>query len=219
MAALDRRAAASMPDIGGIAPMRPADLADPLDFILGDHYRQRALCGQIERFAATPVLDRALGLDIVAFLSGDMAIHVIDEEQDLFPLLRRSCAPEDEIERVLAALSREHGDDERTAQGVCDAIVRLLGQDSDTIEPALREPLVAFARRQRRHLMVENSIVLPLARARLSAADRANLARRMASRRGWTPPRGRDAPAAPPPAGTEAAASFTPSLRRAPDRY
>ena len=44
-----------------------------------------------------------------------------------------------------------------------------------------------FARNERRHLALENSVVLPLARRRLSAEDLAGLSARLTARHGAAP--------------------------------
>ena len=48
----------------------------------------------------------------------------------------------------------------------------------------LARDAMAFATLQRRHLAWENGTILPLARQRLSAEDKAELGRRMTARRG-----------------------------------
>ncbi|WP_420347764.1 hemerythrin domain-containing protein [Pelagibius sp.] len=159
-------------------------LAKPLDYIFADHFRQRTLCNLLEELADAATPDEPLTREVIGFLAGDMALHVQDEEEDLFPLLRRRCPPEDEIEAVLSALAREHHADERMARDIvegleaCMAAGRAPRTDAD-----LRARLTEFARRQRRHLAVENSIVLPIARNRLTELDLANLTKRMAERR------------------------------------
>ncbi|WP_299398847.1 hemerythrin domain-containing protein [Pelagibius sp.] len=159
-------------------------LAKPLDYIFADHFRQRTLCNLLEELADATALDEALAREVVAFLVGDMAVHVLDEEDDLFPLLRRRCPPEDEIEAVLGALAREHEADERMAGNIVEGLQACVATgNAPRADPDLRARLTEFARRQRRHLAVENSIVLPIARQRLTELDLANLTKRMTERR------------------------------------
>ncbi len=160
-------------------------LQEPLNFIFADHYRQRVVCTLLEELADAATLDAAKAEEVVDFLANDMVRHVLDEEEDLFPLLRRRCAPEDEIEAILDKLALEHTADERLGRDLVVAIGALIANGTaPRIRPKVREMMLAFARSQRRHLMVENNIVLPIARTRLVEADIANLARRMAARRG-----------------------------------
>lgn len=165
-------------------------LAKPLEFIVADHLRQRNLCCIMERLADEPLLNHALAGAVADHISGEMTIHVIDEEEDLFPLLRRRASPEDEVERVLGLLSREHREDDRLAETIVAGLRQAIDANADELSFALRDALRNFVRRQRRHLAVENAIVMPLAEIRLTQNDREGLARRMAVRRGIRPGRG-----------------------------
>ena len=162
-------------------------LREPLNFIFADHYRQRVVCTLLEELADAATLNAAKAEEVVDFLANDMARHVLDEEEDLFPLLRRRCAPEDEIEAILNQLALEHAADERLGRDLVVALGALIAAGTaPRIRPKVRELMLDFARRQRRHLMVENNIVLPIARTRLLDADLAGLTRRMAARRSGT---------------------------------
>lgn len=180
-----------MPAGTSIDESRPAEglgradlslLKRPLEFLLADHHRQRSLCHLLDGLADAAAPDAAAIGAVISYIELDLALHVIDEEEDLFPLVRRRARPEDDVERVLGLLSREHVEDDRLAE------IILSGLDRNAAAPELtsecRTALRAFARRQRRHLAVENAIVMPLAELRLTAKDRAGLARRMAARRG-----------------------------------
>lgn len=160
-------------------------LGTPLEFLLADHLRQRVLCKHVEQlvqgFGGTANMMR----EVIIYMTEDMPLHVQDEEESLFPLLRNRCKPEDEIERVLARLSGEHTADARLAEGIVRSLVSLDGNpvpiQSDS---ALQEQMRAFARAERYHLALENSLVLPLARVRLTASDLQKLSSEMAERRG-----------------------------------
>lgn len=161
---------------------------EPLNWLFAEHYRHRQLCGLVERVGLATVLLREEAEEIVAFLRHDMPLHVIDEEDDLFPLLRRRCLPEDEMGRVLGALSAEHRDDMAHAEALVAVLRRALedghapGQDLET-----RRLFSDFANRERRHIALENAVVLPIARMRLTPQDLAALGRRLAARRGIAP--------------------------------
>ncbi|MGI9522769.1 MAG: hypothetical protein ACR2PG_14090, partial [Hyphomicrobiaceae bacterium] len=72
-----------------LEPLPRELLRKPLDYILADHLRQRVLCVLCEQLANTEVLIVEIAEEVVAYLKTDMRVHVIDEEQDLFPLIRR----------------------------------------------------------------------------------------------------------------------------------
>lgn len=167
--------AAIMRDAGARDPIGALDrglLARPLEFILADHLRQRTLCRLLDRFADAPALDRELARAAAEHLRRDLAIHVLDEEEDLFPLLRRRARPADDIERVLGLLSREHSEDDRLAETIAAGLGAVLDRGASSLDETLRAALRSFAERQRRHLAVENAIVMPLAEARLTPKDR-----------------------------------------------
>jgi hemerythrin-like domain-containing protein len=168
-----------------IDPTALALLSEPLDFFFAEHFRQRKLCNLIEELAMADALDRRLAAEVLDFLRHDMALHVRDEEEDLFPLIQRRCLPEDEIDRVLSALTAEHAGDRHLADVMIDGLTRALNEERPPgNSPELREAMIDFARNERRHLALENSVVLPLARLRLTADDLAELSARLAARRG-----------------------------------
>jgi hemerythrin-like domain-containing protein len=159
-------------------------LKTPLDYILADHHRQRELFSMCDELAEAETFDPKLADAIAGFLETEMELHVIDEEEDLFPILRRRLLPEDDVERIIGLLSGEHAADEALAGEIIAALRQGLRTDGAIVEPALRNALLTFADRQRRHLAVENAIIIPLAVKRLSKKDTAELGGRMAVRRG-----------------------------------
>ncbi|GAB4359394.1 MAG: hemerythrin domain-containing protein [Kiloniellaceae bacterium] len=167
-----------------IEPASTALLSDPLNFFFAEHFRQRKLCNLIEQMALAETLDPLLAAEVLAFLQNDMALHVQDEEQDLFPLMRQRCPREDEIERVLSALTAEHAGDRHLAGIVINGLETAL-RDSQPVaaQAGLREAMIDFARNERRHLALENSVVLPLARLRLTVDDLLALSARLLERR------------------------------------
>lgn len=168
-------------------PLPPGLLRQPIAYIEADHHRHRVLCRLAEQLAGAlaeggpPMPDVARS--IADFLAQDMALHLVDEEQDLFPLLRRRAEPGDEIEAILGRLSTEHAAEELQSRGLVEALRRLAGDDGPA-DPAIAAGLVAYARAERAHLALENAVVMPLARARLKPSDLRALALRMAARRG-----------------------------------
>lgn len=175
-----------------LEPLPTALLRKPLDYILADHLRQRVLCVLCERIAERRDAAAEAGTgntadivrEVLDFIEHDMVVHVIDEEQDLFPLIRRRAKPDDDIEEALGQLSGEHADDGELGARIAAGLKAL--RDGDTKRPPaeLAADLRAFAASQRQHLALENATVMPLARVRLTARDLEELAARMAARRG-----------------------------------
>jgi hemerythrin-like domain-containing protein len=175
---------AAVEDPPQIEPASSALLSDPLDFFFAEHFRQRKVCNCLERLATIKALDVTLATELLGFLRRDMALHVQDEEEDLFPLMRLRCSLEDGIERVIAALSAEHAGDRHLADIVITGLESALADGPlPAADPELRDAMIDFARNERRHLALENSVVLPLARLRLTAADLAELSARLTRRR------------------------------------
>ena len=168
------------PRIGKLAPSL---LSKPLDFIAADHVRQRRLCAAVEQIAEGGTTDPMLVEEILAHIRDDLGPHIDDEERDLFPLLRRRCEPEDEIDLILGRLDREHSEDKSAIATLVDDLTRLQAP-GPAVDAAMAARLRAFARTVLRHLAIETGAILPLARARLMPADLASLAKRMAARRG-----------------------------------
>jgi len=172
--------------------LRPADQSDrfrdPLGFIYTEHYRNRIICNTLD--SATPAQRLNLSTQeleaIVDFYSIDRPLHVADEEKSLFPLLRKRCKPSDNLPQILALLEAEHRSDQPLIDDVIDGLVSIIRRgvvaDPDLFAARCR----AMSDFQRRHLAWENSIVMPLAKRRLSAPDLVDLGRAMAERRGMT---------------------------------
>lgn len=164
----------------------PAELIDdPLNWIFADHFRQRQVCAILDHLvSSTDVLPEAIAA-ASAYLKIDMPLHVQDEEEDLFPLIRKRCVPEDEIEGVLSRLARDHEQDKDQAvetSAILDAALQAGYPISRDGQSASR--IKAFARHQRDHLIMENAVLLPIARLRLKPEDLQELSRAMAARRG-----------------------------------
>ena len=166
-----------------LMPTDPALLGNPLVFIHEDHLREREICTVLDRIAGAPVPDRNDVDGALAFLRNELPLHLEDEEQDLFPLLKRRCGQEDEIDKVIARLESDH----QHADIDTPEVVHILGTlapGAPALSDAGRSALRDYAAHARRHLILENAIILPFARVRLTADDLQTLRLRMQARRG-----------------------------------
>lgn len=157
--------------------------ANPLDFIAEDHLAEREICALMDDVAASAAADVETCDRIIAFLKYQLPAHLEDEEQDLFPMLRRRCDPEDEIDKALDRLQNDH----RHAGVDTPVVIALLAAAAvrqTEINAAGRTILADYARNARRHLIFENAIILPLARLRLRTSDLNRMRRNMLKRRG-----------------------------------
>lgn len=167
----------------GQGPTDPGLLARPLDFISEDHLRERQICAEIDSLVATEAFNRQAGVTILRFLNEELGVHLRDEAEDLFPALARRCTEEDSIATVLGRIRQDQDQALSLLPRVRGAIAGCL--DSGTaLSDADREVLARFAAHVRRHLVAENAILLPIARARLTRGDLRRLSDHMRSRRG-----------------------------------
>lgn len=166
-----------------LSPTNPALLENPLDFIHEEHLREREICTQLALLAGaqTPQADTAAA--IVGFLRDELPLHLADEEEDLFPLLRRRCLPEDEIDTAIRRLTSDHRHaDDDTPRVIAD--LEELSAGACALPEEMRDRFASYAGHARRHLILENAIILPFARLRLTARDIETLRLRMMQRRG-----------------------------------
>lgn len=156
---------------------------DPIDVLAETHFRERAVLGLLDRLAEAERPNAAEAAEALAHVVHETPAHHRDEDDGLFPLLRRRAEPEDEIGPLLDRLSAEHEAAAAHARTLAPVLARLAagGAGPDDGE---RAALRAYARAERRHLILENAVALPLARARLTASDRRDVLRRMAALRG-----------------------------------
>ena len=157
-------------------------LPDPLSHFAEEHLRQREVCAMLDTLAAAARPDRDMARAALRYLSTALPRHMRDEAQILFPLLRQRSAPEDEINDTLRRLDADHAQSTRALDAVIAALGRLASSGGAlTAEEATT--ITGFAAHERRHLIVENAIVLPLARVVLTAGDLEALRGAMVRRR------------------------------------
>ncbi|OZB18355.1 MAG: hypothetical protein B7X55_05015 [Rhodobacterales bacterium 34-62-10] len=165
------------------APTSPRLLARPLDFISEDHLRERQICAVIDGLATAVVFDPKQATAVLRFLNEELNVHLRDEAEDLFPLLARRCTKEDAIEGVIDRIRADQDEVMRLLPRVRSLLAGCLDSGG---KPTAEERAVLsrFAGHVRRHLVAENAILLPIARARLTRADLRSLAKHMQTRRG-----------------------------------
>ena len=164
-------------------PLGPGDC--PLEALREVYFLQRQICLDMETLADTTTARPALALAVLTNLCRDLPLHHADEDEGLFPLLRARALEEDEIDRLLTRLSADHEAKAAAIQPLLAALACMADQALPA--PEDRVALRALAQAERRHMIIENAILLPLAQARLTDADRRQLIAAMAARRA-TPP-------------------------------
>lgn len=164
-------------------------LKDPLLWFFAEHHKHRQICQKLNENAESVILNEGLVREILTFLKEEMPLHIIDEEDDLFPLLRRRCEPEDRLERTLGKLSGEHAADMDLGKDVITVLESALESRRGLgTSQSSRDIITRFCTSQRNHIALENAVVLPIARSRLTKEDTKSLAKRLAARRGLPDP-------------------------------
>ncbi|MDA1097670.1 MAG: hemerythrin domain-containing protein [Proteobacteria bacterium] len=165
-------------------------MREPIEYIFADHYRLRQIIATMDRFLTEGVfalpLATGAGPDITviqAYLHDDLPKHIADEEEDLFPHLEQYCQNDGDAKQILATLRQEHADNFTLLPPVMAGLDNLLA-GAAVLERELFETSAArFVETQRRHVIWENNIILPLARRFIKADDMVIMGRSMAARR------------------------------------
>lgn len=168
----------------------PDDFKRPIAVIEADHAYQLAICDVLDRLVHNPRhgAEEAEIAAVHEYLCTGLPMHMADEEEDLFPLLRKHAGGDDGLEQILGQLHLEHRTDGRLIDDLCRDIECLIGGQAFADPARFLMTAFAFSETQRRHLAWENAVVLSRARKFLTKADRAELGRRMARRRGFDLP-------------------------------
>ncbi len=156
------------------------DAEDPLDFVLDEHLRHRVMCDALDALIDAKTPGSGVVAKLAEFIRSDLSQHIADEEEAFFPMLRWRCLPEDEIDPALERMNREHGEDRELSTRVRIILMKMAmeGRPVEAYSGA-RETLKRFAQNQRRHMMLENAVLMPLVRLRLTDEDKRALATRL----------------------------------------
>jgi len=155
-----------------------ADYPEPLGFIFKEHGKHLALCDLLEEIADTLLdkVDRKKARFAADMLKYELPLHHRIEEEALFPMLMMHAAGSDNADEIITRLSEEHVVDESFAEELIEFLEQLAHaqplEDANMFGYMLR----GFFENYRRHVMWENSVVLPLAHRRLSAEQLRELA-------------------------------------------
>ena len=160
-------------------------VSEPLDFLRSITYQQREVSLILEAVVDGKAMPEAV-IDACQFLSVELFLHLHDESEDVVPMLRARCKPDDNIEPVIQDLSQEHSAIKllslKVSKTLMSQVAKKPGRKAGKI---LREQAKELIEGLRRLSAIENGIILPIARARFSNTDLEELSLRMAMRRGW----------------------------------
>ena len=158
---------------------------NPIDVIARDHRFVEHLCDALERIAESlpDRVDCILVTGVVSSLKVNLAIHIRDEEDGLFPLLEKQALPDDNISGILAELAIEHATDEGFADDIIEELECLARGEKPQNAELLGHMLRNFFEHLRRHLAWEDAIVIPMAQKRLNPDDLESLSKAMIKHR------------------------------------
>jgi hemerythrin-like domain-containing protein len=180
-----RRTAGQNGPMDGLLPS-PAVFDAPLEVIDDSHLRIRRHCATLMRLAQQPrdrgPDSRAAAAAVVRFFDGECALHHRDENDDLFPALHRF-APSADLNAVDALIARLRADHAKLEALWSDLRPRLLAAMAGDASQLDAAAAADFASAHERHMALEESTLLPLARRVLDERVIASVARRMARRR------------------------------------
>ncbi|MBL6951889.1 MAG: hemerythrin domain-containing protein [Alphaproteobacteria bacterium] len=165
-------------------------LREPIEYIFADHYRLRQVVAAMDRllieglFVSPLAEDNGSDVAVVrTYLVDELPIHIADEEEDLFPCLEQRCPGDGETGQILATLRQEHVEDFALLPPVTAGLDNLLAGGAVREGELFEASAARFVETQRRHIIWENNIVLPLARRYFTVDDMANMGHNMAARR------------------------------------
>lgn len=156
--------------------------SDPLTVLIEDRLSCRHAMADLMSLASAPEPDRATAEAAMRFLRDEIPQQLACTKLDLFPILRQRAEPEDCVEMLFARLER---DDLDAAEARNPALKILWAMSvGRRVSAERRARLSAYAVMECKRVALENAVMLPLARVRLTTADREQLLWRMSRRRG-----------------------------------
>ena len=161
-------------------------LRDPVAFLIADHVRQQKICNALDLLAADSMSDgfHETAAAIADYLSEDFPLHIQDEETDLFESLRVACCFKEDVVSLIDCLTHDHVADLSLAAGIVADLRKLAVHGREADVPHFARLAGAFSATERRHLDLEEKVLLPLAQHRIPAEELERVGRAMARRRG-----------------------------------
>lgn len=161
---------------------------EPLEMLAACHERIEAQLATLEKLVehvplrGADALAREAAAQVMRYFDTAGVEHHRDEDEEIFPLLRRLAAERDrpEVSAVINGLEQDHSTMDAQwsrLRARLDAICT--GRDARLDA----EDVAPFAWLYRRHMEKESALVLPFAREAISETERARLGSRMAARR------------------------------------
>lgn len=166
----------------------PSAEQDAVDMLLACHQRIRSLTTIALRLAdaeeATPAEVINAAESVHRYYTVALPLHEADENDSLYPRLRRALAGEDF--RAAELMVEQHGPIDATVAALVPlwAELRSCPERLPVLRPELRRNASRLQELWNEHLALEEEIVFPLIRSKLGADDLQAMHREMKQRRG-----------------------------------
>lgn len=168
------------PDDWQIEEIPDGLIDNALEFIFAEHQRQREASAILLKVAEGAFNHQGI-VRLTEFFKIDLALHICDEEEVLFPLLRKHCTKEDDVDAIIDRLVKEHLGDITGRGDVITILTDLLA--GKPLDDSAKQRLSSFSEHVRQHLALENATLLPIARVRLGTKELRLLSKLMKQRR------------------------------------
>lgn len=145
---------------------------NPLDILDHEHQRLTLLCDVLESIAdELPGASHSLCSMAAKILKHELPVHHVIEDECLFPVLRKRVRPEDNLDAIFTQLEAEHASDDSYSKDLIECL-ESMGQGVEPANPEMVGYMLrAFFESYRRHMALEERLLFPLARARLTPED------------------------------------------------
>ncbi len=161
---------------------------EPLEMLAACHERIEAQLCTLEKlieYVAGQGADRPAreaATQVMRYFDTAGANHHRDEDEDVFPMLRRIAAERDrpEVSAVINGLEEDHSTMEAQWARLRERLEAIAAGREARLDT---EDVARFAWLYRRHIEKESALVLPFARETFGESERVVLGRRMAERR------------------------------------
>ncbi len=155
-------------------PPAAADIrCDPFSYLSYEHVIEERLCDLLEAIAdalpdsVSPVCAKTA----VDYLQSRFPGHIGMENQIVIPVLKRVKSVGPSLGRGIKQALQEHAADEDAAAELAEALTAFTGSREAGDANALGYMLRGFFEQLRRHIVWEETLLYPLARSDIAAAD------------------------------------------------
>lgn len=168
-----------------LIPELPQDLLErPLEYIIADHDRHRAVCAYLKRVVRQEAIDGASARILSAFLRGAVKRHFEDEKLSLFPALLARSGDDLDFVHSLQKIEDFHAGSEILIDHLVERLERIPSEGSTQLAPELAGLLADYAAQEHQNLAFENSVIMVIAGVRLKKGDIEKIRTGMKARRG-----------------------------------